>query len=246
MRDCDLPSLRERRMGLGLRSPSGVRLFSRSEGDTTRTGLGVLVGVGGAAGDSAGTSSVLLGEEAGGVGVDAGGVSTGVRAGEGALGDILSSITGAVVVESVMVRMVVVAVVVIALTMFSSSSFSLSLSFSFSFSRSLSFSLSLSFSRSFSARAASRSGRMRSAIEVFLTLPSGTPSPLAPRPARTFLKAKKSPNFFLMFLEGAVVGMGVVVEVVGGAVVTDVGSAGCALMRGSSLWCFLNTRRGEA
>ncbi len=242
MRDCDLPSLRERRMGLGLRSPSGVRLFSRSEGNTTGTGLGVLVGVGGAAGDSAGTSSVLLGEEAGGVGMDAGGVSTGVGAGEGALGDILSSISGAEVVESVKVRMVVVT----ALTMFSSSSFSLSLSFSLSFSRSLSFSLSLSFSRSFSARAASRSGRMRSAIEVFFTLPSGTPSPLAPRPARTFLKAKKSPNFFLMFLEGAVVGMGVVVEVVGGAVVTDVGSAGCALMRGSSLWCFLNTRRGEA
>lgn len=234
-------------MGLGLRSPSGVRLFSRvrlfshSEGDTPGTGLGVLVGVGGAAGDSIGASSVLHGDEAGGMEVDAGGISAGVGAGEGALGDILSSLIGAVVVESVMVRMVGVAVVV---TTFSSSSFSLSLSFSFS--RSLSFSLSLSFSRSFSARAASRSGRMRSAIEVFLALPSGPPSPLAPRPARTFLKAKKSPNFFLMFLEGAVVGMGVVVEVVGGTVVTHVGSAGCALMRGSSLWCFLNTRRGEA
>lgn len=242
MRDCDLPSLRERRMGLGLRSPSGVRLFSRvrlfshSEGDTPGTGLGVLVGVGGAAGDSIGASSVLHGDEAGGMEVDAGGISAGVGAGEGALGDILSSLIGAVVVESVMVRMVGVAVVVAALTTFSSSSFSLSLSFSFS--RSLSFSLSLSF--------ASRSGRMRSAIEVFLALPSGPPSPLAPRPARTFLKAKKSPNFFLMFLEGAVVGMGVVVEVVGGTVVTHVGSAGCALMRGSSLWCFLNTRRGEA
>lgn len=59
-----------------------------------------------------------------------------------------------------------------------------------------------------------------------------------------------------MFLEGAVEGVGVVVVVVvgvvvvvvvvGGVVVTHVDSAGCALMRGSSLWCFLNVSRGQA
>lgn len=49
---------------------------------------------------------------------------------------------------------------------------------------------------------------MRSAMEVFLTLthsapPSSPPPPaLAARPARALLKAKKSPNFFFMFLEG--------------------------------------------
>lgn len=83
-------------MGLGLLSPSGVRLFSRlllfsrSEGDTIGTGLGVLVGMEGVAGGSAGTSSVWPGEEAGGVGVDAGGVRASVGTGEDALGDILS------------------------------------------------------------------------------------------------------------------------------------------------------------
>lgn len=200
------------------------------------SGLGVLVGVGGSAGGSIGTPSVLAGEEAGGVGVEgaADGVESGMRRGDGA---ILSSIVGIVGDESVMAG-----VVLGALWMFSSSTFSFS--FSFSFSRSFSLSLSFSFSRSFSARAASRRGRMRSAIEVFLTFPSGAPSLLAPRPARTFLKAKKSPNFFFMFFVGAVEGVDVVEVVVGGEVVPQVDSAGCALLRGSSLWCFLKVSRG--
>lgn len=202
-----MPSRSERRVTLGLLSPSGVRLFSRvrlfspSKGKIVVTGLGVLVG--GAAGVNVGTPSVLAGEEAGGVGVRAGGADgaeSGMKRGEGA---ILSSIVGTVGDESVMVGVVLGAFL-------SSSAFS----FSFSFSRSFSLSLSFSFSRSFSARAASRSGRMRSAIEVFLTFPSGAPSLLAPRPARTFLKAKKSPNFFLMFFVGAAEGVEVVKVVV--------------------------------
>lgn len=59
-------------------------------------------------------------------------------------------------------------------------------------------------------------------MEVLLTFtPSPPPSPppaLAARPARALLKAKKSPNFFLMFLVGSV-GLGVVV-------VTGVGAGG--------------------
>lgn len=171
------------------------------------TGLGVLVIVGDAAEGNDGTPSVLAGEAAGGVGVEAGAAiegESGMKRGEGA---ILSSTVGTVGDESMMMG-----VVLGALRMISSSTFSFS--FSFSFSRSFSLSLSFSFSRSFSARAASRSGRMRSAIEVFLTFPSGAPSLLAPRPARTFLKAKKSPNFFLMFFVGAVEGVEVVKVVV--------------------------------
>lgn len=201
------------------------------------TGLGVLVGVRGAAGGNVGTPSVLAGEEAGGVRVEAGaadGAESGMKRGDGA---ILSSTVGTVADESVMVG-----VVLVALWMLSSSTFSFS--FSFSFSRSFSLSLSFSFSRSFSARAASRSGRMRSAIEVFLTFPSGAPSLLVPRPARTFLKAKKSPNFFFMFFVGAVEVMEIVEVVVGGEVVPPVDSVGCALLRGTSLWCFLKVSRG--
>lgn len=208
-----MPSRSERRVALGLLSPSGVRLFSRvrlfspSKGNIVVTGLGVLVGVGDAAGGNTRTSSGLAGDEAGGVGVEAGatnGVGSAMKRGEGA---ILSSTVGTVGDESVMMG-----VVLSALCMLSSSSFSFS--FSFSFSRSFSLSLSFSFSRSFSARAASRSGRIRSAIEVFFTFPSGAPSLLVPRPARTFLKAKKSPNFFFMFFVGAVEGVEVVKVVV--------------------------------
>lgn len=196
------------------------------------TGLGVLLGVGGAAGGNVGTSSVLAGKEAGGMGEEAGAIDGAGSVMKRVEGAILSSTLGIVGDESVMMG-----VVLAALGMLSSSTFS----FSFSFSRSFSFSLSFSFSRSFSARAASRSGRMRSAIEFFLTFPSGAPSPLAPRPARTFLKAKKSPNFFFMFFVGAVEGVEVVDVVVRGEVVPQVG---CALLRGSSLWCFLEVRRG--
>lgn len=85
------------------------------------------------------------------------------------------------------------------------------LSFSFSFSLSLSLSLSL----------ASRRGRMRSAIEVLLTFTPSPPPPspppaLAGRLARALLKAKKSPNFFLMVLEGNAVVVDVTDEVTEG------------------------------
>lgn len=66
------------------------------------TGLGVLVGVGGAAGDNVGTSSCLAGEEAGRVGMAAGPVS-GIKRDEGA---ILSSTVGTVGDKSVMVKVV--------------------------------------------------------------------------------------------------------------------------------------------
>lgn len=66
------------------------------------TGLGVLVGVGGAAGDNVGTSSFLAGEEAGWVGMEAGAVS-GMKRDEGA---ILSSTAGTVGDKSVMVGVV--------------------------------------------------------------------------------------------------------------------------------------------
>lgn len=60
---------------------------------------------------------------------------------------------------------------------------------------------------------------MRSAMEVLLTLnpspPPSTPPALGARLARALLKAKKSPNFFLMFLVGSVE---VVVVTVEGAV----------------------------
>lgn len=78
----------------------------------------------------------------------------------------------------------------------------------------LSFSLSLSLSLSL----ASRRGRIRSTMEGLLTF---TPSPPSTAPAlgarlpRALLKAKKSPNFFLMFLVGSVV-----------AVITGVGLGG--------------------
>lgn len=79
------------------------------------------------------------------------------------------------------------------------------------------FSLSLSLSRSLSL--ASRRGRIRSAMEGLLTV---TPSPPFTPPAlgawlpRALLKAKKSPNFFLMFLVGSVaVAVAVVVVVTG-------------------------------
>lgn len=84
------------------------------------------------------------------------------------------------------------------------------------FSRSLSLSLSLSL--------ASRRGRIRSAMEgllTFTTSPS-TPPALGARLPRALLKAKKSPNFFLMFLVGSVAAAAVVVVLVG-IVVTGVG-----------------------
>lgn len=58
---------------------------------------------------------------------------------------------------------------------------------------------------------------MRSAMEVLLTfipVPLSPPSALPPL-ARAFLKAKNSPNFFLMFLGGSVGAVLVVKEGVG-------------------------------
>lgn len=225
MRDWDLPSLSERRVAFSLLSPSGVLLFSRVRLfslSTRNPPTGLMMGLGvRALGDTDVTSSWT--------GALVGRVVGMLGTSEGAAGAmVLSSAALTVLVASESLTPV-------ALVPLSSSNFPFSLSRSFS--------LSLSF--------ASLSGLIRSAMEVFLTLPSGPPSPFAPRPARTFLKAKKSPNFFLMFLEGAVEGVVVVVvvlevvtveeeeevieeggaraDVLGGAGGVEVDAVGCAL-----------------
>lgn len=99
---------------------------------------------------------------------------------------------------------------------------SLSLSFSLSFSFSCSF-----FSLSFSTFAASRSGRMRSAMEVFLVRPSWLVSDFRPR---LFFRAKNSPSFFLRVREGA--GQGA--ALVGATSCSDTGTSSSCCFRASS------------
>lgn len=232
MRDWDLPSLRERRVAFSLLSPSGVLLFSRVRLfslSTRNPPIGLMTGLGVRA---LGDMGVTFSWARALVGREAEVVATSER------------VAGAMVLSSAALTVVVASesLTLVALAPLSSSNFpflSRSLSFSFSF--------------------ASLSGLIRSTMEVFLTLPSGQTSPFTPRPARPFLKAKKSPNFFLMFLEGAeervVVSVAeeeevlevVVVEeggagadVLGGA--GEVDSVGCALSGISSLCAFLQLR----
>lgn len=192
---------------------SSVWLFSPPGGKIFVTGLLALSEEGGVAEGNVGMSSVLAGEEHKSMEEEAeltDVAETGVIEGSKVWGAISTEWT--VAEKSMIVGWVVMG----AGTALSSSTFSRS------------FSLFFSFSRSFSARAASRRGRIRSAIEVFLLFPSDPPSPFIPRTARTFLKAKKSPNFFRIFFEEAIAVVDVVVE---RDVVPHVDSAGCASLK---------------